>query len=148
MLIIISTVQDAHFKVGNYLFINHSGIENGSTMTQRQYWICFVLEIKAADAQHVYVRVFWLYWPEDLPGGRKSYHGKSELIMSNHMEIIDAQTVTAAATVTQWDEFKDEDDGEPMSALYWRHWYNFMTKKLSVSSLEHRIFLTMPLLTQ
>jgi hypothetical protein len=42
----------------------------------------------------VYARVYWMYWPEELPPGthdgkkivqgRQPYHGMHELIASNH----------------------------------------------------------------
>jgi len=69
-----------------------------------------VLEVRAKDNQHVYLRVFWLYWPDELPNGRQPYHGANEFIMSNAMDIVDAMTVAAPAEVTQWDEEKDEQE--------------------------------------
>jgi hypothetical protein len=68
------------------------------------------LEVRAKDNQHVYLRVFWLYWPDELPNGRQPYHGANEFIMSNAMDIVDAMTVAAPAEVTQWDEEKDEQE--------------------------------------
>jgi hypothetical protein len=58
-------------------------------------WVARILEIRASDEHHVYARVYWMYWPEELPpgvlpdgkrtpAGRQPYHGKSELIASNH----------------------------------------------------------------
>ena len=55
--------------------------------------------------------------------------------MSNHMEILDAQTVTAGAKVTRWNEFEDDDEGELIGALYWRQWYNSTKKKISVRGI-------------
>ncbi|KAL8693814.1 MAG: hypothetical protein Q9218_001414 [Villophora microphyllina] len=52
--------------------------------------IARILEIRAKDPQNVYVRVYWLYQPEETPGGRQVYHGHGELIATNHMEIVDA----------------------------------------------------------
>lgn len=71
---------------------------NGATTTTRRAnsdWVARILEIRALDEQHVYARVFWMYWPDELPagthlggktlrGGRQPYHGKHELIASNH----------------------------------------------------------------
>lgn len=60
-------------------------------------WVAKILEIRAADEHHVYARVAWMYLPDELPtgsiegkktvGGRQSYHGKNELIASNHSEL-------------------------------------------------------------
>ena len=57
-------------------------------------WVARILEIRASDEHHVYARVFWMYWPDELPAGthygkrqvqgRQPYHGASELIASNH----------------------------------------------------------------
>ncbi|RYC79921.1 hypothetical protein BFJ63_vAg17195 [Fusarium oxysporum f. sp. narcissi] len=59
-----------------------------------EYWVAFILEIRASDDDHVYARVYWMYWPEDLPRGthdgnkkvqsRQPYHGANEVIASNH----------------------------------------------------------------
>jgi len=62
--------------------------------------------------------------------GAQSYHGKHELIASNHMEIIDAMTVASKASVSHWLE-KDEE--KVLDALYWRQTYDFQTQDLSVS---------------
>jgi hypothetical protein len=57
-------------------------------------WVARILEIRASDEHHVYARVYWMYWPDELPAGttagkkyvqgRQSYHGHNELIASNH----------------------------------------------------------------
>jgi hypothetical protein len=56
-------------------------------------WVAYILEIRASDTDHVYARIYWMYWPEELPRshdgrrsiqGRQSYHGMHELIASNH----------------------------------------------------------------
>lgn len=57
-------------------------------------WVARILEIRASDEHHVYARVYWMYWPDELPPGsqegrrtiqgRQSYHGNNELIASNH----------------------------------------------------------------
>lgn len=57
-------------------------------------WVARILEIRASDEHHVYARVYWMYWPDELPQGthdgkrivhgRQPYHGVNELIASNH----------------------------------------------------------------
>lgn len=98
------------------------------TEDERKFWVARVLEVRASDPTHVYLRVYWLYWPDELPGGRREYHGKSELVVSNHMEIVDAMTVAGRADVVHWTE-KDEEE---MKGLYWRQTFNYVTQKLSV----------------
>ena len=51
-------------------------------------WVARILEIRASDERHVYVRVYWMYRPDELPqgthDGRQAYRGLSELVASNH----------------------------------------------------------------
>lgn len=57
-------------------------------------WVARILEIRASDEHHVYARVYWMYWPDELPQGthdgkkvvhsRQPYHGMNELVASNH----------------------------------------------------------------
>ena len=70
-----------------------------------------------------------MYSPDELPQSRQPYHGKTEVIASNHMEILDAMTVSDRAPVTHWEE---RDDDPPMSGPYWRQRFDYLTKKLSV----------------
>ncbi len=130
--LLISAVGEETFGVNDFVSVNHSNIAHGADLTtedEKMFWIAQVLEVRALDSQHVYLRVFWSYWPDELPGGAKDYHGKHELVVSNFMEIIDAMTVAGKAEVCHWLE-KDE---EPvLDGLYWRQTYNFHTQALSV----------------
>lgn len=66
----------------------------GAPDRSEDHWVARILEIRASDEHHVYVRVFWMYWPDELAEGtryggrqvqgRQPYHGASELIASNH----------------------------------------------------------------
>lgn len=125
--------------MGETVFINHSSVlpqtvpddSDDLAFDRENNWIAKVLEVRAKDPQHVYLRVFWLYWPEELPHGRETYHGEGEVVMSNHMEIVDAMTVAGRAEVTQWNEL---DADEEMGQLFWRQYYDVREKgKLSVS---------------
>lgn len=59
-------------------------------------WVARILEIRAKDEHHVFARVYWMYWPDELPAktrdrkriveGRQPYHGQGELVASNHSE--------------------------------------------------------------
>ncbi|KAL2133650.1 hypothetical protein VTI74DRAFT_1965 [Chaetomium olivicolor] len=101
-------------------------------------WVAYILEIRASDIYHVYARVYWMYWPDDLLEGthdgtmsiqgRQSYHGIDELIASNHMDIINVVSVASKAVVGHWDERNDE---EIQCALYWRQAYDIRTRELS-----------------
>ncbi|CAK7267200.1 hypothetical protein SEPCBS119000_002419 [Sporothrix epigloea] len=101
-------------------------------------WIARVVEIRASDEHHVYARVFWMYWPDELPPGTRCgkrvvhgwqpYHGASELIASNHMDVINVVSVTSMASVNQLNEDKDDD---VQSGLYWRQALDVRTMELS-----------------
>ncbi|KAK3941494.1 hypothetical protein QBC46DRAFT_99875 [Diplogelasinospora grovesii] len=105
-------------------------------------WVARILEIRAADEHHVYARVYWMYWPDELPQGthdgkkivqgRQPYHGANELIASNHMDIINVVSVTSQATVRQWYE---ENEEEIQNALYWRQAFDVRTYELSTVEL-------------
>lgn len=92
---------------------------------QREHtWIGRIQQVKAVRADEVYIRVFWFYWPEELPaGGREPYHGRREVVLSNHAEIIDSTTISSAANIHFWDE-RDDKDG-PAGQLYWRQTIDF-----------------------
>ncbi|KEY72676.1 hypothetical protein S7711_10231 [Stachybotrys chartarum IBT 7711] len=104
-------------------------------------WVARILEIRAADEHHVYARVIWMYSPDELPKGtidgkrfvegRQPYHGQTELIASNHMDIINVFSVSMPATVKQWIE---ADEDEIREALYWRQAFDCL--HLELSSVE------------
>lgn len=99
-------VNGCKYFSDNYIFVaNESTIErqksslaNGDQMGLRlksdDDWVARILEIRASDEHHVYARVYWMYWPDELPAntldgkkyvsGRQPYHGQNELIASNH----------------------------------------------------------------
>ena len=52
--------------------------------------------------------------------GTQDYHGASELILSNHPDIIDATTISGRASVSHWDESDDGDEDKGLNSLYWR----------------------------
>jgi hypothetical protein len=74
-----------------------------------------VLEVRALDPEHVYIRVAWLNRPEDLHIGRKAYHGKNELIPTNQMDVIEATAVNGSVEVVEWDE---REEGALISEVY------------------------------
>ncbi|KAL9011387.1 MAG: hypothetical protein Q9173_003771 [Seirophora scorigena] len=94
-----------------------------------------ILEVRAADPKHVWLRLYWLYRPEEIPGGRKDHHGKNELIASNHMEVVDALQVKSPVQVSRLGE--EEEKGHfPAAAteeggLYFRQTYDFVTQEVS-----------------
>lgn len=92
-----------------------------------------------------------MYWADELPppkvrapdqvsalGGKRTYHGKHELIASNYMEVLDVLSFAGKAEVVEW---REEDDNI-QSKLYWRQTFCRETQELSVhasfpNSLKH-----------
>ncbi|KAI0136222.1 hypothetical protein BJ170DRAFT_677102 [Xylariales sp. AK1849] len=142
-----------YFSEGFIFVANNSTIERqrnpGEAIQPRKKsdddWVARILEIRASDEHHVYARVYWMYWPDELPEGtqdgkrlvasRQPYHGINELIASNHMDVINVVSVTASAIVNQWDEQNEE---EVQSALYWRQAIDVRTMELSSVELRCR----------
>lgn len=128
----MNTVGTEGFELHDYLFVNHNNIPHGvdlQNVDDTKFWVARVLEIRAEDEAHVYLRVFWMYWPDELPGGRQYYHGSRELVASNHMEIIDAMTVSGKANVTHWLEL---DEDEELHDLFWRQRFDIPSQILGV----------------
>ena len=93
-----------YFSEGFIYVANDSSIERQKAVANNEPsqprkksdddWVARILEIRASDEHHVYARVYWMYWPDELPQGtydgkkavhgRQPYHGLNELIASNH----------------------------------------------------------------
>ncbi|GAB7341571.1 hypothetical protein MBLNU457_7781t1 [Dothideomycetes sp. NU457] len=104
--------------------------ENSEDFTLPQ-WKAQVLEVRALDQNHVYVKVAWLYRPaHDIPGGPTSYHGKYELVPSTEISIIDAASLNGSFKLKFWDEYED-DDVPVAEQYYWRHTCDHLKGTLS-----------------
>lgn len=53
--------------------------------------------------------------------GRQPYHAEQELIMSNAMDVLDAQTLASAAEVIHWNE---QEMGSPVGERFWRQTFD------------------------
>ncbi|KAJ3495911.1 hypothetical protein NLG97_g3047 [Lecanicillium saksenae] len=98
-------------------------------------WVAKILEIKAVDEHQVYARVCWMYSPNELPGGRRPYHGTNEVIASNHLDVINVLSIVGHAKVSHWIE---ADDDEVIDGLYWRQAFDCRTTQLSPVDLVCR----------
>ncbi|KAK4157833.1 hypothetical protein C8A00DRAFT_39842 [Chaetomidium leptoderma] len=130
------------YVANDFSIERQKAVNNNEPMQPRKKsdddWVARILEIRASDEHHVYARVYWMYWPDELPQGthdgkktiqsRQPYHGMNELIASNHMDIINVVSVTSQAQVKQWYE---ENDEEIQHALYWRQAFDVRTYELS-----------------
>ncbi|KAI9851768.1 MAG: hypothetical protein M1838_002845 [Thelocarpon superellum] len=133
-------VKGTKFSVDDDVLVNHPGAE-GSTLqsppAERELWVAHVAEIRACSAKQVFLRVLWFYWPEDLPKGAELYHGKDELVASNHMDIIDVKTVSGPTKVEHW---REDDADAHLSGLYWRQTFNVETQELSENQIQTHCF--------
>jgi hypothetical protein len=113
------------FKINQYVFVEIPD-ELRSNDTEVQFWVARILEIRAGSKRHVYLRVYWMYRPEDLPGGRQLHHGECELIASNHMDIIEVASVHEPVDVYHWNEdANDETIAWPAEEqLFWRQTFD------------------------
>ncbi|KAF3168400.1 hypothetical protein TWF106_003395 [Orbilia oligospora] len=114
------------FKRGDIVEVKRPG--NDGVHGERREWIAKVLDVRADDPSHVYVRIAWFYWPEDLPMGRMEYHGRNEVIESNHPDIIDAMTVNGKADIKEWDE---EDEDASFEGYYYRQQFDYLSGQLT-----------------
>ena len=109
--------------------------------------IAIIREIRVCPlGRGTYIRIYWMYRPDDLPQGRQQYHGVDELVASNHsmatcptlpnkelislVDIILAESVVGGAKVNHFVEGGDETQ----NGLYWRQVFDIRTGKLSVSA--------------
>lgn len=141
-------VNGKHFSTHENIYVTRSRRiydepENGQPAApcrfERETWAARILEIRALDNTHVYLRLFWFYSPDDLPQGRKLYHGDEELIASNDMDIVDACRIVGHAEISHWKE-TDSDDLPDYGSFYWRQTYDVTTGKLSVRQPHLSLF--------
>src|SRR5258708_4643357 len=122
-------VSDDTYTEKDFVYVKPASIEEGDKKSEEEdFWIGRCLECRATDPCHVYALVAWLYWPKDLPKcrdqnsitapGARDYHGKFELVASNHLEVLDVTTFAGKAIVDQWQE--DDEDNDVQTHLYWR----------------------------
>ncbi|GJT21624.1 chromatin remodeling protein SHL-like protein isoform X2 [Tanacetum coccineum] len=48
---------------------------------------------------HVTVRVQWYYWPEEVVGGRRKFHGVKEVFISDHFDVQSVDTIEGTCRV-------------------------------------------------
>lgn len=127
------------YRKNDFVFVRPPDLKLDGNDDERKFWVAQIREIRAKDSRHVYALVAWLYWPDELvnvrvgteapKSGRRWYHGKHELVASNHLDVEDVTSMAGHAAVAQWLE---EDDDKIQEGLYWRQTFDIMTGKLSV----------------
>ncbi|KAK3719012.1 hypothetical protein LTR37_004575 [Vermiconidia calcicola] len=122
------TVGSESIAVGQFILVKHDDSEDAKIDVASQ-WKAKVLEVRALDSEHVYIRVAWLNRPEDLPSGRKAYHGKNELIPTNQMDVIDAMAVNGSVEISYWDEKDDDSHLMTEDQYFWRQTLDYANTK-------------------
>ncbi|KAF2013523.1 hypothetical protein BU24DRAFT_493985 [Aaosphaeria arxii CBS 175.79] len=88
-------------------------------------WIAKVVEIRAGGERHVYIRILWMYSPDEIHGGRRPYHARYELLASNHMDVIHGNTVEGRISVVHWNETAERNDVLGYDQFFYRQTYDF-----------------------
>jgi hypothetical protein len=144
-------------KLGDFVFIaneqtiKRQKINSGQATQYNEEWVARILEVRALDANNVYARVHWMYRPDEIPlgtlcrgkkiEGRQPYHGDKELILSNHMDIINVLSVLGPAKVEQWVEGEGDKERQRVGP-FWRQVYNWCESRLS--SLDSKCICRVP----
>jgi hypothetical protein len=79
VVLTVAVVGCGSIATGEFILVKHDGTDDFAVDSSSD-WKAKVLEERALDEEHVYIRVSWLNRPEDLAGGRRDYHGKNELV--------------------------------------------------------------------
>jgi hypothetical protein len=118
---------------GDFILVSHT-ITKDLVFDSLLDWKAEVLEVRALDKEHVYVRVNWLNRPEDLEGGRQDHHGKNELVPTNHMDVINAQAVNGTFELTHYDHSENDEQRDAFGTdkYFWRETFELITKSLLV----------------
>lgn len=139
------SVENVDYRKNDFVYIRPLDLKLDGDDDERKFYVARILEIRAEDPRHVYALVAWMYWPDQLVGAhvgaetpkslRRWYHGKHELVASNHLDIEDVTSIAGHAPVAQWLE---EDDDKIQEGLYWRQTFDVMTRNLSVCNPVNR----------
>ncbi|OBT70155.1 hypothetical protein VE03_00514 [Pseudogymnoascus sp. 23342-1-I1] len=132
------TLDGVDYRKNEFVYIRPPGLELDGDDDERKFWVAQILEIRATGPRHVYALVSWMYWPDQLVNAhvgaekpmslRRWYHGKHELVASNHLDIEEVTSMAGHAPVAQWLE---EYDDKIQEGLYWRQTFHVITGSLS-----------------
>ncbi|KAL5345666.1 hypothetical protein ACLOAV_009420 [Pseudogymnoascus australis] len=133
------TLENVDYRKNDFVYVRPPDLELDGDDDERKFWVAQILEIRAKGPRHVYALVAWMYWPDQLVNAhvgaekpmslRRWYHGKHELVASNHLDVEEVTSMAGHAPVTHWLE---EHDDKIQEGLYWRQTFNVITGNLSV----------------
>jgi hypothetical protein len=139
-VLIVGAVESESIATGDFILVSHD-IAQYPVLDSLSDWKAKVLEVRALDAQHVYVRVAWLNRPEDLPGGRQHHHGVKELMPTNQMDVINALAVNGTFQLKHYDDLasSDQEEASVEDEYFWKQTFDFSTQTLSVTKSSNRL---------
>ena len=126
------TVGTESIATGQCVLIKQDD-EEEATLDLAVQWKAKVLEVRALDPEHVFIRVAWLNRPEDFDNSRQDYHGANELIPTNRMDVIDAMSVNGSFDIVKWDDSDNDSAVVSEEQYFWRQTLDFCENKISVS---------------
>jgi hypothetical protein len=110
---------------------------------KKNLYVGKIVEARAESADKVFILLAYLYWPDEITPQQKKTHNfygkeyaRGELIMSNHLQVIDATSISRKANISYWDEWNDDLDQAP--ERFWRQQFdnsNFNQKHDSATAL-------------
>lgn len=87
----VEVESGATVRVGSDLLVN-SGDED-------QPYVAHVTGIHEAKKDHARLKVYWYYFPDDVPRGRQPYHARNEIFKSNHADELSSKSIIWTCTV-------------------------------------------------
>jgi hypothetical protein len=98
--------NDGGLIASDTIMVNHGN--SASSVDWTPFRIARIHEIRVFSDGNTLLLINWFYWPDELPQGRLPYHGASEVIDSDHYDIMDARTVAGSFKIQKWNENDDE----------------------------------------
>ncbi|KAF2132770.1 hypothetical protein P153DRAFT_393728 [Dothidotthia symphoricarpi CBS 119687] len=121
------TLAGEVFQAGQNVWVKTANKHNADGASTLE--VARILEVRAGDGAHVYLRIYWMYRPEELPGGREAHHGECELVASNHMDVIEATNVEDIADVVYWDDNNGPLERPEEDRHFFRQTYDIIKSK-------------------
>lgn len=90
------------------------------------------------------MEVAWLYRPEDVPGGRRAFHGARELLLSDHRDLVDAEAVAGRVRVVPLETWVALAEPRPEDLFFQRFFFRAATKAVEPASVAAFCVCRMP----
>lgn len=123
--------NDGGLIASDTIMVNHGN--SACSVDRIPFWIARIHEIRVSSDGNTLLLINWFYWPDELPQGRLPDHGASEVIDSDHYDIIDARTVGSSLKIQMWNE---NDDEAVLEGMFCRQFYKTEEGQGRLSSLR------------